>query len=109
KLHHAKEAREALERGARLARSLRMSSLLAELLTETALVDLGTGDSRRALGTAQQALDLLETLLGGLGDEEGASARGQHEDLYAVGAIAACGEHDAAETFRFLESGRAGA
>jgi hypothetical protein len=60
------------------------------------------------LASASEALADLGAVVGGLGDEQGASARGMHADLFEVGARAAAALGNVPEGFRFLESGRAG-
>ncbi|MCC7138125.1 MAG: CHAT domain-containing protein [Planctomycetes bacterium] len=104
-----KAARAALERAVRMARSLRAVPELVSSLKHLAIVHLREGDSGRALGAAREALTASETLLGGLGEEEGAQARATQGKLYAVGAQAAVRDADTAELCAFLESGRAGA
>ena len=78
-------------------------------MRELALLHLGRDEAGRALGRVQQALDAVEPMLGGLGEEQGARARESQSSLFAVGAWAAVLEENPAEAFRCLESGRAGA
>jgi hypothetical protein len=111
--HHGlgdyKRARRAFEQSARAAKSLRATPLLVSAYGLLARLQLTIGNSARALAAAQKGLTATEKLLGGLGQEQGATARAQHASLFAVGALAAAREEDAAEALTFLESGRAGA
>jgi CHAT domain-containing protein/Tfp pilus assembly protein PilF len=102
-------ARRLYEQGARAAKSLRAAALLVSAQRNLAHLHLVAGEPHRALSAAQSALREVETLLGGLGQEEGARAREQHVSLFALGALAAVRAEDAAEVLTFLESGRAGA
>lgn len=108
-LGRSAEARTAFDASVGLARSLRATPQLADALKFLAEFHLRAGDVARAVGRAREARDAVESMLGGLGDEEGAAARSESARLYAVGALAASREADAAETAAFLESGRAGA
>ena len=63
---------------------------------------------RNALDTAHRAVLMVPRLVAGLGDEQGARARGQHVGTFEVGTEAAMRLGDAAEATFFLESGRAG-
>ncbi|MHC5010038.1 MAG: CHAT domain-containing tetratricopeptide repeat protein [Planctomycetota bacterium] len=102
-------ARRALDRAIREARHLRLTATLATLLGWRAEVHLASGDAALALADAQAAVRQLEDVLGGLGDEEGASARAEYADVFGVGALAAARLDDPAEALALLESGRAGA
>ena len=97
-----------LERAVRGAEHLRANDILARALWQTAAHRLRTGSPERALPDAHAAVKLLETLLGGLGEEQGATAREQFAALFAVGAEAAARAGDEPEMAYFLESGRAG-
>ena len=108
-LGNVQEARKAFERVAREARRLRADPALAIALGALALVHLEAGESSRALWTASQVLDVVESMFAGLGAEHGAAVRAQFTDLYAVGVLAAVRERDAPRALTFLESGRAGA
>ena len=103
------EARRALERSARAARKLRATPIRLKALKGIALLHLKAGESSRALSAAQRALEVTEGMLGGLGEEQATAARGRQTQLFAVGALAAVEEGDAAEALTFMESGRAGA
>jgi tetratricopeptide (TPR) repeat protein len=103
------KARAALERGASVARSRRITRTLVLCLSDLAALHVDRGEPALALATAREALRETELLLGGLGEEQGATARAQWTNLFAVGAQAAMREGDAAAVFTFLESGRAGA
>jgi len=102
------KALASLERAARAARGLRSSPTLAFALTSSARVRLRTGDAGGALMTAERVLPVLEEMLGGLSDEEGAAVRAQYASAYAIGALAAVRLDDASSASTFLESGRAG-
>ena len=78
-------------------------------LTSLARLHLDAGQSGLALAVAHEALRELEDVLGYLGEEEGAFARSAHEDLFAVGALAAVRLGSPGEVLEFLERGRAGA
>ncbi len=104
---HAK-ARRALERSVSAARSLRAAPILVTALKRLAHLHLAMGKPSRALARAREALREAEGLLGGLDGEQGATARGQHTNLFAVGVLAAAREGEPAEALTFLESGRAG-
>ncbi len=102
------KATNLLERAAREAERIRADPLLVLALRELAKTELATGDLRGSLSSAQRVIALLERMLGGLGDEQGAQAHEQHADVYGVGALAAARSDDPAEAAFFLESGRAG-
>ncbi|MDJ0522461.1 MAG: CHAT domain-containing protein [Planctomycetota bacterium] len=108
-LGDAKEARSLLRRVERQARRLRDTPLLVEALRSRAVLNLRTGEAREALRDAEDALEEVENLLGGLGEERGASARQTHASLFAAGTLAAIRDDDPAAAVTFLESGRAGA
>jgi len=103
------KARELLDRGVGAATSLRAAPLMVFGLTSLTRLHLAEDDFARALGTARDALGAMETLLGGLGQEQGAMAREQYADLFAMGTVAAAHEKDLGAALTFLESGRAGA
>lgn len=98
-----------LGRAVREARRLRVRRILVEHLSNRARVFLANGKAGRALAASQKALMEVEGLLGGLGEEEGASARERFADLFAGGTLAAARLDEPAEALTFLESGRAGA
>jgi len=102
-------ARKHFDQCARMATSLRATPLFIDAKTELARLYLDTGKPGLALGAAREALDATETMLGGLGEEEGATARAKFGDLYDLGALAAARAEDAASLLTFLDSGRAGA
>jgi CHAT domain-containing protein/tetratricopeptide (TPR) repeat protein len=106
-LGDAPKARTYYERGAREAKSRRQTPELVLALTRLAGYHLWQGDPAAALGAAKEALDQTETMLTGLGEEQGAQARAEFAGLYGLGAQAAARAGDAAELLRFLESGRA--
>jgi tetratricopeptide (TPR) repeat protein len=103
------QASRFLERSASAARSLRTTPILFLALERLARLHLDADNPSRALAHAREALLATESFLGGLGDEQGATAREQHASLFAVGTLAAAREEDAAGALTFLESGRAGA
>ena len=72
------KARHAYERSARAARGLRGTPLLAAALRGLARLHLGADKPSRALAAAHRALSETESLLGGLGEEQGATARSQY-------------------------------
>ena len=98
-----------LDPAVREARRHRQSSSLVRLLSIVARVQLAAGQPGLALAAAREALPHLEALLGGLGEEEAASARAQYADLLSAGALAAARLQKPAEMLEFLEGGRAGA
>jgi len=87
---------------------LRANDLLLRALGGLARVKLAAGDARGAVADAHRGVALLETLLGGLGGEQGATAREQFAALFSIGAEGAARADDAGEAAFFLESGRAG-
>ena len=97
-----------LQQAAREARRLRAPGLEMRFLCHLAEMRLAAGDTGRALMTAQQVVEGLEDLLGGLGEEEGTTAREQFAVAFEVGASAAARLEEPEEIVRFLESGRAG-
>ena len=103
------KARSFVEQGMRAAKSLRATPTLVTALTVLARIHLDAGRPSRALSAAQKALDGVEDLLGGLGAEEGATAREQYVWLFALGTLSAVRDGDLPEALAFLESGRAGA
>ena len=98
-----------LKRAVDHAESLRDRELHVATLQALARVYLDTGKSSKALARAREALRELEDLLGGLGEEEGATARGEHAELFSIGTLAAARDDDTEGALKFLESGRAGA
>ena len=98
-----------VERAVREARRLRTVPELVSLLSSLAHLRLDGGDYGRALVNAQQAVSALEDLLGGLAEDEGAEAREQYADVFALGVLAAARLGEEAQALFFLESGRAGA
>ncbi len=102
-------AREAFKKSERLARRLRARFMHVAVLAALADLHLAEDDTAEALRAAQRALDAMEGLLGGLGEEQGAMAREMHARLFEVGTLAAIREDDLAEALTFIESGRAGA
>jgi hypothetical protein len=103
------EALARLERGMGIARRLRATPLLVRALSAKAQLLLKTGDAQGALYESKTALRELEDLLGGLGEEQSASARAAYADVFALGAEAATRLGQTGDALRFLESGRAGA
>lgn len=102
-------ARQYLRRSVSASRSLRATPTLVGALQRLAHLHFVSGKPAQALGRARDARRELEGLLGGLGVEQGATARNQHAGLYAIGALAAIRDDDLSEAVTFLESGRAGA
>jgi len=97
-----------LERAAREAERLRATPVLIAALASVAAARLAGGDAGRALADAKRGVALIESVLGGLGDDEGSLAREEFTDLFAIGAAAAARLGEPAEVAFFLESGRAG-
>ena len=102
-------AREAFERAERDARTLRAVPILVRALIGLARVHLRGGDASQSLRYSDAVLRELEGLLGGLGEEHGALARGRFARPFDVGVVAALQEERLSDAVRFLESGRAGA
>ncbi len=103
---------EDLEKAIRDARWLRATPLLVRLLSDVGLHWLEQGEPQRALERAREASRELQDVfsgLEGLGGSLGATARAQHSDVYAVGALAAVQLERTAEALTFIEDGRAGA
>ena len=103
------KALAAFKRSAEEARSIRATPVFVMAQVDLARLHLLMGKPARALAAVREALDVLEDLLGGLGVEQGATARAQYSSLFGIGVLAAVREEDAAQAVRFLESGRAGA
>lgn len=97
-----------LEDAIREARELRMTPILARFLGPLARLRLDLGQAGRALTEAKSAVRDLEDILGGLGEEEGATARERYVEVFNVGTLAAMRLDEKAEAVTFLESGRAG-
>src|SRR5207249_2366984 len=97
-----------LDRAVRAAEKLGTNRLLAFALGALARARLESGDAGRAIADAHHAVLLLKTVIGGLGEEQGATAREQYTGLFATGLAAAAMGDDAPEGAFFLESGRAG-
>ena len=96
------------ERAARAAEKLGLQAVLVGALEDLALARLELGDPGRALAEAHRAVELLKRLVGGLGEQQGTSARSEHARLFSTGVRAAARLDDVAEAVFFLESGRAG-
>ncbi|MFO0931409.1 MAG: CHAT domain-containing protein [Planctomycetota bacterium] len=97
-----------LERAARGAEEIGAGPLLVDAFHGLSMVHLRAGDAGLALADARRAVTLLRTLVGGLGDEQGATARGQYTKLFSTGLSAAAALGDPKDAAFFLESGRAG-
>ncbi len=69
---------------------------------------LESGDAGRALADAHRAVSLLKTVVGGLGEEQGVTARQQYASLFSTGLRAAAKANDTPAAMFFVESGRAG-
>ena len=108
-LKEEEAALQSFERSERVARSRRLAGLLVGTLTNLVTFYVERNETALALGTAKTALREMENVVGGLGEEQGATARGQHTQLFAYGTLAAVREKDPAAALTFLESGRAGA
>jgi len=107
-LGHSAMAIEFLDRAVRTADELGASGLLVNALRRRAHVRLRSGDAAAAISDARRATSLLPTLVGGLGEEQGATARGRQTDVFSRGLAAAAMVADASQAAFFLESGRAG-
>ncbi len=103
------EALARVERALKIMRRLRETPDRIRALGWKAELLLRAGDARGALHAATTALRELEEILGGLGEEQSASARATHADVFEAGAEAALRLDRTDEALRFLESGRAGA
>ncbi|MFO0934525.1 MAG: CHAT domain-containing tetratricopeptide repeat protein [Planctomycetota bacterium] len=103
------KALQAFERGARGAEKLGATAVQVEALGALAATRLRAGDAGRAVSEAHRAVELMKTLVGGLGEEQSASVRGEYTELFSTGLRAAARVGDVAEAAFFLESGRAGA
>ena len=97
-----------LDRAVRAAQMLRANDLHARALAGQAQAWLRSGDAPRAIADAHRAVLLLRTLVGRLGEEQGATAREQYTLLFSTGLAAAAKVGDIPEAAFFLESGRAG-
>jgi len=102
------KAIELLERAKRVAESLGADELRVAVLRGLSRTQLRQGDAGRAVESAHQAVSLLKTLVGGLGEEQGSTARGAYTSLFSTGLSAAARAGDVAEAAYFLERGRAG-
>ncbi len=108
KMGRLDKAFEMFEESAKIAGEIGAQRVQVKALTSQAWARLLSGDAERALALAQRALESLPDLVRGLSDEEGASARSAHGDVFEVGSVAALKRGDAAAACLFLESGRAG-
>ena len=97
-----------LDRAVHAAERMRASDVLVRALRAAARVRLDAGDPAVARERAHAAVTVLESVVGGLAEEQGAGAREQFADLFAIGAAASVATDDVAEAVHFLESGRAG-
>ena len=104
---HAK-AIQSFERAAGIAEKLGANELVVRALTGLAFARLHSGDDGHAMELAHRAVVLLKSLVGGLGEEQGATAREQFTSLFSIGLTAAANAGNVAEGAFFLESGRAG-
>jgi tetratricopeptide (TPR) repeat protein len=98
---------QAFERAARGAEKLGATAIQVEALGELAATRLRAGDAGRAVSEAHRAVELMKTLVGGLGEEQSSSVRGEYTGLFSTGLRAAARVGDVAEAAFFLESGRA--
>ncbi|MCC7138127.1 MAG: tetratricopeptide repeat protein [Planctomycetes bacterium] len=96
------------ERSSRAAEKCGAVDLQVPALHNLARARIASGDAGRAIESAHKAVSLLKTLVGGLGEEQGATAREQHTALFSTGLRAAAEADEAPEAAFFLESGRAG-
>ena len=97
-----------LDRAARQAERLHATEVHVRALAALARARLSAGDAGRAAENAHTAVRELDTMLGGLAEEQGAGARERFAGLFSTGAEAAAVVGDAGEAEFFLESGRAG-
>jgi tetratricopeptide (TPR) repeat protein len=107
-LGESKEALATLDRAIAAAESLRSNQALFQALEASAGERLRAGQPRTAKEQARRAVELLPTLVRGLGDEEGAAARETQAAVFGVGTLAAARSNDPEEAAYFVESGRAG-
>ena len=98
-----------LERSVREAYRLRARVLHVWCLGRIAAAHLQADEPGRAVYKAQEALQEVEHLLAGLGDENAAIAREKWAEVFDIGALAAARLDEPARAFTFIESGRAGA
>jgi len=96
-----------MDRAATLARLLRSDQRLVSALEKIVAWRLADGDAGRALDAAREALEPLERMFRGLGDEQGAQAHAAYAELFSAGARAALAQGEPADAYRLLESGRA--
>ncbi|MDJ0974940.1 MAG: CHAT domain-containing protein [Planctomycetota bacterium] len=105
-----KDAAETLlSQAVREARRLRAWEPLLDHLSVLGHLRLEQGQPGRALMAAQEGLTTIETVFGGLAEDESAASRSRHLSMYRLGVRAAAALEEPAEVLRFLESGRAGA
>ncbi len=103
------EARGYGERARTAAAEIGAVEAEVEALASLTAIRRRQRDPGGALRYARQALDLLPTLLGGVGEEQGAAARERRTSLYQAGLLAAAESGSPADCLLFAESGRAGA
>jgi tetratricopeptide (TPR) repeat protein len=96
-------------RALELAREVGAQETVVLNLWGIASVRLGEGAPAESLAASREAVRILGTLVGGLGDLESAAARGRFGGIFEVGIRAAMAARRPDEVFWFLESGRAGA
>lgn len=111
-LHSQREDRakaiEFRERAVRARTELGDRAGLARTYMALALERYARKDWAGALEAARAGAALAPTVVAGLGDEQGATARSQLASLFAVGAAAATELHADAAVWDFMERGRAG-
>ncbi len=101
-------ALDALERALAAGEEIDSRRIVFHALWTLSSAHLSRGAPREAVAAARRAVAEMSGLVKGLGEEQGASARGQYADVFGVGARAAAALSDAENVTFFLESGRAG-
>ncbi|MHC4473825.1 MAG: CHAT domain-containing protein, partial [Planctomycetota bacterium] len=103
------EALKTYGRALEQAEKVDAGRLLVSIRIGIARTRLARSEPEEAVEVAKEAAEILSRLVEGLADEQGARAREDWAELFAVGAKAAVVAGDPAAAFHFLETGRAGA
>ncbi len=108
-LRDYRRALEYRERAVAVAEKLQSRDSLVSNLGGCARARLALGQPREAAAAARKAVSEMPRLVQGLGEEQGATARGRFAAVFDAGARAALALRDPPEAGFFLEAGRAGA
>jgi len=107
-LGQTKKAEQYFDRSIEAAEKAGATGVLVRNLGTFAWMRYHQRDTPGAVELARRALAELPTLVRGLGEEQGASARGTFSNLFEIGCLASLHAGDTSSLSLFVENGRAG-